>query len=141
MILVTNDDGMGAAGIMELERVCLGMGLECVVVAPVREMSECSHCVTTKGKLVVERMGERRFAVGGTAGGLCAGGVAACVAGDGGGDGDAGGAGEDFGLFGDQCGRESGGGCVYLGDGGGGGGRRRFLGCGRWRFRSIGKRR
>jgi 5'-nucleotidase len=68
MILLTNDDGIHAPGLRALQDAVYPE--PCVVVAPMHPMSECSHCVTTKEPLRVERrdpgVGMPRFAVDGT---------------------------------------------------------------------------
>jgi 5'-nucleotidase len=67
MILLTNDDGIDAPGLRALQEAVHPE--PCVVVAPMHPMSECSHCVTTKEPLRVERRddgGIPRFAVDGT---------------------------------------------------------------------------
>lgn len=64
-LLLTNDDGYDAPGLQALWDAAEGLG-ERVMVAPLRPMSECSHQVTTRRALRVERVGEGRFAVDGT---------------------------------------------------------------------------
>lgn len=65
LILLTNDDGIDAAGIGALE-AALPEDWECHVVAPVGVMSQCGHRVTTDEPLRVQERGHRRFAVEGT---------------------------------------------------------------------------
>lgn len=64
-ILVSNDDGIHAAGL-----AALAAGLETVgevyVVAPDRERSAVGHALTLHRPLRVESLGARRFAVNGT---------------------------------------------------------------------------
>ncbi len=64
-ILLTNDDGIEADGLRELEAGCAGLG-ELVVVAPDREQSACSHALTLQRPLRIEERGPGRFAVDGT---------------------------------------------------------------------------
>jgi 5'-nucleotidase len=67
MILLTNDDGIEAPGLLALAQAVLPS--PCIVVAPMHPMSECSHCVTTKKPLLIERRDTdtlRRFAIDGT---------------------------------------------------------------------------
>jgi 5'-nucleotidase len=65
IILVSNDDGIRAAGIR-----ALAAALECVgevwIVAPDREQSACSHSLSLHRPLRVEQLGPRRFAIDGT---------------------------------------------------------------------------
>jgi 5'-nucleotidase len=53
MIILTNDDGIDAPGLAALQRAT--RGLPTLVVAPAIQMSECSHCVTTKRAIPVEK--------------------------------------------------------------------------------------
>lgn len=64
-ILLTNDDGIDAPGLALLTEVVSALA-EPVVVAPVAEMSECGHRVTTKRDLVLTEQGANRFALDGT---------------------------------------------------------------------------
>lgn len=65
LILVTNDDGIHAAGIRALAGALAPLG-EVHVVAPDREQSACSHSLTLKNPLRVDRLEERFHAVDGT---------------------------------------------------------------------------
>ncbi|MBI5488368.1 MAG: 5'/3'-nucleotidase SurE [Deltaproteobacteria bacterium] len=65
LILLTNDDGIEAAGLLALERAMAALG-EVWVVAPSGERSTCSHSLTLRRELPVERLGPRRWAVDGT---------------------------------------------------------------------------
>ncbi len=65
ILLITNDDGIDAAGLAALRRA-VPDGCRTVVVAPASAVSECGHRVTTKLPLKVERLGDDRFAVHGT---------------------------------------------------------------------------
>lgn len=65
--LLTNDDGIHAAGISALrEAAMLLPGARVTVVAPATEQSMCGHRVTTHGPLHVEDLGGDRYAVQGT---------------------------------------------------------------------------
>jgi 5'-nucleotidase len=64
MILLTNDDGIDAPGLAALEQAVAPEPT--VVIAPLHPMSECSHRVTTKEPIRIDRRGDRRFAVDGT---------------------------------------------------------------------------
>src|SRR5574339_443005 len=64
-ILVTNDDGVHAAGLMALAGALNELG-EVYVVAPDREQSAVGHALTLHRPLRVDRLAERKFAVNGT---------------------------------------------------------------------------
>jgi 5'-nucleotidase len=64
-ILVTNDDGINAAGLAHLAEAMSELG-EVTVVAPDREMSAVGHALTLHHPLRASCVGERRFAVDGT---------------------------------------------------------------------------
>ena len=65
LLLVTNDDGIHAAGLAALADVLSELG-EVWVIAPEREQSACGHALTLHRPLRAVPMGERRFAVNGT---------------------------------------------------------------------------
>ncbi len=64
-ILLTNDDGIDADGLVELERKLRKLG-PVTVVAPVRPRSAVSQSITLHKPIVVTPLGPRRFAVDGT---------------------------------------------------------------------------
>jgi 5'-nucleotidase len=64
-ILVTNDDGVHAAGLDALAAALDELG-EVYVVAPDREQSAVGHALTLHRPLRVTQVAERRFAVNGT---------------------------------------------------------------------------
>ena len=64
--LLTNDDGIDADGLSALRRVALSIFDEVWVVAPVSQMSQIGHRVTTETPIHFEQRGDRRYAVGGT---------------------------------------------------------------------------
>ncbi|HZS43776.1 MAG TPA: 5'/3'-nucleotidase SurE [Blastocatellia bacterium] len=64
-ILVTNDDGVNSAGIVELAEALKSVG-EVFVVAPAHEMSAASHSLTLTRPLRIDKIGDHRFAVDGT---------------------------------------------------------------------------
>lgn len=64
-IVITNDDGIDAPGLVALERAAREFG-EVVVVAPDRQLSGCSHAATTETPIEVCERGAGRFAIGGT---------------------------------------------------------------------------
>jgi 5'-nucleotidase len=53
LILLTNDDGIAAEGILRLRRA-LSEIADCVIVAPASERSACSHAITLHGELYFE---------------------------------------------------------------------------------------
>jgi 5'-nucleotidase len=65
VLLVTNDDGIHAAGLAALAQALEDLG-EVHVLAPEREQSACGHALTLHRPLRVHRWGERRHAVNGT---------------------------------------------------------------------------
>jgi 5'-nucleotidase len=64
-ILITNDDGIGAEGLLALEAALSEIGTVWVV-APDREQSAQSHALTVNHPVRIEPRGPRRFAVQGT---------------------------------------------------------------------------
>ena len=65
ILLVTNDDGVHAAGLAALARALEDLG-DVYVLAPEREQSACGHALTLHRPLRAVALGERRFAVNGT---------------------------------------------------------------------------
>jgi 5'-nucleotidase len=65
LILVTNDDGVHAAGVATLAEALGELG-EVWVLAPEREQSACGHALTLHRPVRAVPVGERRFAVTGT---------------------------------------------------------------------------
>ena len=65
-ILVTNDDGIHAPGLLSLEEVARGLSDDVWTVAPEVEQSAMSHALTTRRPLTIQAFGERRYAVNGT---------------------------------------------------------------------------
>jgi 5'-nucleotidase len=65
LLLLTNDDGIRAAGLRALERALARLG-EVWTVAPDAERSTTSHSVNLRRPLLVTPAGRRRFAVAGT---------------------------------------------------------------------------
>jgi 5'-nucleotidase len=64
-ILITNDDGITAPGILALEQSLAALG-EVTVVAPDREMSATSQAITLHTPLRIHRIDDRHYAVNGT---------------------------------------------------------------------------
>src|SRR3989442_6748020 len=64
-LLLTNDDGVHAAGLAALEQALAELG-DAYVLAPEREQSACGHALTLHRPLRVDRLGERRVRADGT---------------------------------------------------------------------------
>jgi 5'-nucleotidase len=64
-LLLTNDDGIGAAGLEALFAAAVTLG-DPVVVAPIDAHSGCGHRVTTGQGMRIEPRGSGRFTVSGT---------------------------------------------------------------------------
>lgn len=65
-ILVTNDDGIQAAGLQVLERIARSLSNDVWVVAPETEQSAASHSLTIHRPLRLRPVGDKRFTVDGT---------------------------------------------------------------------------
>ncbi len=65
VLLLTNDDGVHAAGLAALARALEDLG-EVHVLAPEREQSACGHALTLHRPLRPERVRDRWYAVNGT---------------------------------------------------------------------------
>lgn len=65
-ILLTNDDGITAAGFAVLERIAAELSDDVWVCAPESEQSATSHSLTIHRPLRLRELDERRFAVDGT---------------------------------------------------------------------------
>ena len=65
-ILVTNDDGINAAGLRALERVARQLSSDGWVVAPETNQSGASHSLTMHRPLRIRQVSRRRFAIDGT---------------------------------------------------------------------------
>jgi 5'-nucleotidase len=64
-LLLTNDDGIDAPGLLALQTAAAQLG-EAVVVAPVETLSGCSHQVTTHQTIRIRACPPRGYAVEGT---------------------------------------------------------------------------
>lgn len=60
-ILLTNDDGFNAQGIVELDRVLTAAGHEVWVCAPSSQRSTCSHALTLHRNLKVTKVSEHTY--------------------------------------------------------------------------------
>ena len=65
-ILLTNDDGVNAAGLKVLERIAAAISDDVWIVAPTEEQSGAGHSLTLTKPVRLRRLGERRFCVTGT---------------------------------------------------------------------------
>lgn len=65
LILITNDDGYRAPGILALRAAVADLG-DVMVIAPDRERSACGQGITIKGPLTVEKIDDTTYAVDGT---------------------------------------------------------------------------
>lgn len=65
-ILVTNDDGIHAAGLLALEKIARALSPHVWVIAPETEQSGKSHSLTLNDPLRLRRIDERHVAVHGT---------------------------------------------------------------------------
>ncbi len=65
-ILLVNDDGYKAEGILTLERVLKEKGHDVLVVAPHTQQSAKSHAMTVKGEVVMHRYDDRHYSLEGT---------------------------------------------------------------------------
>jgi 5'-nucleotidase len=65
-VLLTNDDGVDAPGLAVLSEVAATLASEVWVVAPEHDQSGTSHSLSLHEPLRFSRLGERRFAIGGT---------------------------------------------------------------------------
>ncbi|MHA1127596.1 MAG: 5'/3'-nucleotidase SurE [Alphaproteobacteria bacterium] len=68
-ILITNDDGITAPGLAVIEAIAAdlaGPDGEVWVVAPAFEQSGVSHCISYIRPMMLEKLGERRYAVDGS---------------------------------------------------------------------------
>lgn len=65
-ILLVNDDGIAAPGLKSLERIARRLSDDVWVFAPQTEQSGASHAFTVTGAIQVQRLGPRRFAIGGS---------------------------------------------------------------------------
>lgn len=65
-VLLSNDDGVDAAGLAALRSVAGGLFDEVWIVAPATQRSQVGHRVTTDTPIRYEKRGERTFAIDGT---------------------------------------------------------------------------
>ena len=65
-ILVTNDDGINAPGLVALEAIAAELSDDVWVVAPAEEQSGAGHSLTLSQPVRLREISPRRFAVRGT---------------------------------------------------------------------------
>jgi 5'-nucleotidase len=65
-VLLTNDDGVNAAGLKVLEAIARRFSDDVWVVAPTEEQSGAGHSLTLTVPIRVRKLGERRYCVTGT---------------------------------------------------------------------------
>ncbi|MFZ4688407.1 MAG: 5'/3'-nucleotidase SurE [Polymorphobacter sp.] len=65
-ILVTNDDGIAAPGLVALEAIAAELSDDVWVVAPAEEQSGAGHSLTLSQPVRLNRIGPKRFSVRGT---------------------------------------------------------------------------
>ncbi|MGB3790836.1 MAG: 5'/3'-nucleotidase SurE [Phormidesmis sp.] len=65
LFVLTNDDGIGAPGILALQAAVDGLG-QSVVVAPDTHLSGCSHQLNRGGAIAIDRRSDTEYAIGGT---------------------------------------------------------------------------
>jgi 5'-nucleotidase len=65
-VLLSNDDGIDAPGLLLLERIARELCGDIWVVAPEQEQSGASHSLTLRRPLRIRQCGEQRFAIDGT---------------------------------------------------------------------------
>src|SRR6185437_11462139 len=65
-ILVTNDDGINAPGLLVAEKIACALSDDVWVVAPEAEQSGASHSLTLTMPLRLREVSQRRYAVSGT---------------------------------------------------------------------------
>jgi 5'-nucleotidase len=65
-ILLTNDDGVNAPGLVTLESIARSLSDDVWIVAPEADQSGSSHSLTVQDPLRMREIGERRYSVRGT---------------------------------------------------------------------------
>jgi 5'-nucleotidase len=65
-ILITNDDGINAPGLVTLEKIARALSDDVVVIAPETDQSGVSHSLSLSTPLRLRQIGEGRYAVSGT---------------------------------------------------------------------------
>ena len=65
-ILITNDDGVNAAGLVSLERIARNLSDDIWIVAPETDQSGLAHSLTLSHPLRLRKIAEKHFALNGT---------------------------------------------------------------------------
>ncbi|CAM5766749.1 5'-nucleotidase SurE [Labrys miyagiensis] len=65
-ILITNDDGIHAPGLITLEKIARALSDDVIIIAPETDQSGVSHSLSLSTPLRLRRIQEDRFAVSGT---------------------------------------------------------------------------
>ena len=65
-ILITNDDGIAAPGLKVLDTIAHALSDDVWTVAPANEQSGVGHCISYARPFMIQKLGERRFAVEGS---------------------------------------------------------------------------
>lgn len=65
LFVLTNDDGIGAPGILALQKAVEPLG-QAVVVAPDTHLSGCSHQLNRGGAITIDQRAQTEYAIGGT---------------------------------------------------------------------------
>ncbi len=65
LFVLTNDDGIGAPGILALQAAMNGLG-QSVIVAPDTHLSGCSHQLNRGGAIAIDQRSDSEYAIGGT---------------------------------------------------------------------------
>jgi len=65
-ILVTNDDGIEAPGLVALEAIAAELSDDVWVIAPAEEQSGAGHSLTLSAPIRLRKLGDKRYAVRGT---------------------------------------------------------------------------
>jgi 5'-nucleotidase len=65
-ILITNDDGIHAPGLVALEKIARALSDDVIVIAPETDQSGVSHSLSLSAPLRLREIGQGRFAVSGT---------------------------------------------------------------------------
>lgn len=65
-IMITNDDGIHAPGLVVAERIARALTDDVWIVAPMAEMSGVAHCISYTKPVRAEQLGDTRFSIDGT---------------------------------------------------------------------------
>ena len=65
-VLITNDDGVHAPGLVSLEKIARSLSDDVIVVAPETDQSGVSHSLSLSTPLRLRQIDEKRYAVSGT---------------------------------------------------------------------------